>query len=180
MTPTFAERGDAEATGIERLVREAVQRVLAREQAQATTADFEVTAASFNLDAALPMAQAAVAKGKELGIAIVFAAVDEAGNEILLHRMPDSLLGSIALAGDKAWSAAAFRQDTQGLGERAKESGDLFGLQSHSTGRICVFGGGIPVFVKGRIAGGIGVSGGTVEEDILIVEHALRAGRDMR
>lgn len=127
----------------------------------------------FTLEVATRMAQAAQQKAGEMGVPIVFVAVDAAGNPMLLHRMEGSLLGSIALAGDKAWTASAFRSPTHLMKDRAKESGDLFGLEGSSSGRICVFGGGFPVFVDGLIAGGIGVSGGTVEEDMAIAGHAL-------
>lgn len=139
----------------------------------AGSAGAELTA--FDLDVATVMVTAAQAKAAELGVPIVFAAVDAAGNPLLLHRMTGSLLASIALAGDKAWSSAAFTAPTHALGDRAKESGDLFGLQGSSSGRICVFGGGYPVFINGNIAGGIGVSGGTVEEDMVIADHAIAA-----
>lgn len=163
-------RGEVEAT-----VRRVLTDVLARSGAaavpQPTAPRFEVT--GFDLAIATAMATAAQQKAAELGVPIVFAAVDAAGNPILLHRMEGSLLASIALAGDKAWSSAAFTAPTHALTDRAKEGGDLFGLQGSSSGRICVFGGGYPVFVNGIIAGGIGVSGGTVEEDMVIADHAL-------
>ena len=135
----------------------------------------EASLGSFDLATATCMATAAQAKAEAIGVPIVFAAVDAAGNPLLLHRMPGSLLASIALAGDKAWSSSAFRSPTHELKDRAKESGDLYGLEGSSSGRICVFGGGFPVFVNGTIAGGIGVSGGTVEQDMVIADHAIAA-----
>lgn len=126
-----------------------------------------------DLAMATTLATAAQAKATDLGVPIVVSVVDAAGNPMLVHRMDGSLLASIALAGDKAWSSAAFRAPTHQLTDRAKQSGDLYGLQGSSSGRICVFGGGYPVFVDGTIAGGIGVSGGTVEEDMVIADHAL-------
>ena len=36
-----------------------------------------------------------------------------------------------------------------------------------------MFGGGIPIFKDGKLLGAIGVSGGAVEEDILIAKSAL-------
>ncbi|MGA4670691.1 cob(I)yrinic acid a,c-diamide adenosyltransferase [Propionibacteriaceae bacterium Y1923] len=131
--------------------------------------------ARLDLEVATRMATAAQAKASELGVPIVFAVVDAGGNPILLHRMDDSLMASIALAGDKAFTSAAFKAPTHELTERAKEHGDLYGVSGSSSGRICVFGGGYPVFVNGSIAGGIGVSGGTVEEDMVIADHAMSA-----
>ena len=160
-------------------VEAVVRRVVAAVHSAGSDADpvvgelaaFNLTA--FDLDVATVLAAAAQHKATELGVPIVVSVVDAAGNPMLLHRMTGSLLASIALAGDKAWSSAAFTAPTHALADRAKESGDLFGVQGSSSGRICVFGGGYPVFVNGTIAGGIGISGGTVEQDMVIAEHAL-------
>jgi ATP:cob(I)alamin adenosyltransferase len=119
------------------------------------------------------MAEAAEAKAEELGVPIVFAGVDAGGNLVLLHRMADSLLGSIDIATNKAFTSAAFMLPTAALKDVSAPSGDLHGIQNSNAGRVVVFGGGLPVFVDGRIAGGIGVSGGTVAEDVEIVTHAL-------
>jgi uncharacterized protein GlcG (DUF336 family) len=35
-------------------------------------------------------------------------------------------------------------------------------------------GGGVPLTSEGRVVAGVGVSGGTVEQDVAIVEAALR------
>ncbi len=156
---------------VERAVRDVVGR-MGIEDASSTGSG--AVPLILDLESALLMAQAATDKAQELGVPVVVAVSDAAGNPLLMHRMPDSLLASIALAGDKAWTAVAFRAPTAELREQTFESGPLYGLQSASSGRICVFGGGLPVFVEGRLRGGIGVSGGTVEEDVVIAEHALR------
>lgn len=119
------------------------------------------------------MAEAAETKANELGVPIVFAGVDVGGNLMLLHRMADSLLGSIDIATNKAYTSAAFKLPTAALKDASTPSGDLHGIQNTNAGRVVVFGGGLPVFVDGRIVGGIGVSGGTVAEDVQIVTHAL-------
>ncbi|MCL2780708.1 MAG: cob(I)yrinic acid a,c-diamide adenosyltransferase [Actinomycetia bacterium] len=129
------------------------------------------------LASAKAMAEAAEAKGGELGVPIVFAAVDAGGNLILAHRMADSLLASIDIAINKAFTAAALRQPTAALRDQAGPDGELYGIETSNAGRIVVFGGGLPVFADGALAGGIGVSGGTVAEDMAIVEAASRAAR---
>jgi uncharacterized protein GlcG (DUF336 family) len=40
-------------------------------------------------------------------------------------------------------------------------------------GRYSAMGGGVPLMNEGQVVGGVGVSGGTTEEDIAIVEAAL-------
>ena len=156
----------ADLRRIEQIVRGAVAQAL---QA-APVGDLAV----FDLRTAETMAAAAQRRADEIGVPIVFAAVDEAGQLMLLHRMPDSLLVSLDLAQGKAFTAAALRRPTEQLKADAVESGALFGLTASNQGRIVVFGGGLPVFVDGRLAGGIGVSGGAVEQDIDIVGYAMR------
>lgn len=151
---------------VEQLVRAAVAKALGAPAVPAS-------ATTYDLATAKAMAEAAEAKATELGVPVVFAAVDSGGNLILLHRMADSLLGSIDIAANKAFTSAAFRLPTSALAEAAAPSGELAGIEVTNAGRVVVFGGGLPVFVDGRLAGGIGVSGGTVAEDVAIVTHAL-------
>ncbi len=155
----------ADLDRIEAIVRTAVANALG-------TPDTAAPASGrLDLATAKALAEAAEYKASQLGVPIVFAAVDAAGNQILLHRMADSLLASIDIAINKAWSSAAFKQPTAQLGGAA--AGPLPGLADGNQGRVVLFGGGLPVFEDGTIAGGLGVSGGTVEEDIEILTYAM-------
>jgi len=119
------------------------------------------------------MAVRAVEKANELGIAVVFATVDQGGNTILLHRMEGAFIGSIDIALNKAYTANAFQMSTKTLGENSIVGGSLYGIEASNNGRIVIFGGGIPYLQNGVVAGGLGVSGGSVEEDMAIVHYAL-------
>ncbi len=55
----------------------------------------------------------------------------------------------------------------------AKESGSLYGLQWTNDNRIVVFGGGYPLKCQDMVYGAIGVSGGTVDEDMAVAKAAL-------
>lgn len=162
-----------DATRIEALVRDIVARKLAEVGGHTSSVDGRLP--RFDLAMAKFLSEAAEARAAEMGVPIVFAAVDDGGNLMLLHRMADSLLGSIDIATNKAFTSAAFKLPTSALTELSTPQGDLHGIQNTNDGKVVVFGGGMPVFVDGRIAGGIGVSGGTVAEDITIVTHALHA-----
>lgn len=155
----------ADLDRIEVIVRQAVANALGTPDAAAPASG------RLDLATAKALAEAAEYKAGQLGVPIVFAAVDAAGNQILLHRMADSLLASIDIAINKAWSSAAFKQPTAQLGDAA--AGPLPGLADGNQGRVVLFGGGLPVFEDGTIAGGLGVSGGTVEEDIEILTYAM-------
>lgn len=158
---------------IEQVVRQAVGRALGGGSASGSLPAYDLAALKV-------MAAAAEAKAAELGVPIVFAGVDAGGHLMLLHRMADSLLGSIDIAIDKAFTSAAFKLPTAALKDLSTPTGELHGIQNSNRGRVVVFGGGLPVFIDGRIAGGVGVSGGTVDEDVRIVMHALSTAQEAR
>ena len=120
------------------------------------------------------LAQAAQQRADELAVPIVFAAVDPAGHLLLLERMETALLGSLELARAKAYSAVAFRMPTLELGRQAQPGQPLYGIQTGSKEQIVLFGGGYPCWRDSQLIGGIGISGGTVEEDMNIASFALQ------
>jgi uncharacterized protein GlcG (DUF336 family) len=50
----------------------------------------------------------------------------------------------------------------------------LYPLATVAGGKYCAMGGGLPVKSEGTVIAGIGVSGGTVDQDVSIVEAALK------
>lgn len=127
----------------------------------------------FSLENLLTIAARAREKAAEINVPIVFAAVDEGGNLVLLQRMEGSFLGSIDIAIGKAYTATAFKSPTHEFGKSCQPGGSLYGIHAGNNGKIVIFGGGFPYEQEGRIVGGIGVSGGTVEEDMEIARYAL-------
>lgn len=127
----------------------------------------------FSLEALKEMARRAEVKSKELGVPVVFAAVDEGGNLMLLQRMEGALLGSVDVAAGKAYTACAFKMPTHVLGKEARPDGSLYAIDTSAPGKIVLFGGGFPYEVDGKVVGGIGISGGTVEQDMAIARYAL-------
>ncbi|MBB4301449.1 uncharacterized protein GlcG (DUF336 family) [Rhodobium orientis] len=131
--------------------------------------------ASLTLADAECLAASAEAKARQMGLAVVVAVADAEGQQILFHRMDGSLPASIALATDKAWTAAALRMSTDDLGHLAQPGQMLFGIEATHGGRIVVFGGGVPCRRRGTVIGAIGISGGTADEDVVIARHAVDA-----
>lgn len=129
---------------------------------------------TLSLELAFKMAQAAEEKAAAIGIPVVFSVVDPAGNMILLHRMEGSLLASLDLAPNKAYTAAALKMATHELVPVIQPGSELYGIQLSNQNRIVTFGGGYPLKHNNQLIGGIGVSGGTVEEDMLIATEALK------
>ncbi|MEZ0576759.1 GlcG/HbpS family heme-binding protein [Halodesulfovibrio aestuarii] len=126
-------------------------------------------------DTALRMIAAAEDKANEIGVPMVIAVVDRGGNLIAQVRQDDALLASIDLALNKAYTAVAVKVSTEVLGELAQPGQSLYGIQTDKQGRFVIFGGGLPVAHDGVIIGGIGVSGGSVEQDVACANAGLSA-----
>ncbi len=129
---------------------------------------------NLNLDMAKKMAAAAEKKALDMNIPIVFSVVDKGGNLLLTHRMDEAILASIDISINKAYTSAILRLPTHELEELTKPGDELYGIQWTNENRIVIFGGGFPLKKGSEIIGGIGVSGGTVEQDMIIASHVLR------
>jgi len=125
------------------------------------------------LDLALKLIAAARKKAEEIGVPMVIAVVDAGGNPIALQRMDDALLVSINIAANKAYTAVAVKIPTHELAKVAQPGEPLFGIHTTDGCRIVIFGGGFPLKKGDETAGGIGVSGGSVEEDMACAMAAL-------
>jgi uncharacterized protein GlcG (DUF336 family) len=126
-----------------------------------------------NLDVALKLIEAAKHKALEIGVPMVIAVVDSGGNLVACQRMDDALLVSLDIAVNKAYTAVAVKMGTEELAGLAQPGGPLFGIHNADGGRVVIFGGGMPLIKKGRLMGGIGVSGGSVEEDVACARAAV-------
>lgn len=125
------------------------------------------------LTLAKKMAAAARVKAEDIEVPIVFSVVDTGGNLAYFERMEGALLVSIDISVNKAYTANALKMPTDKIASLVKEDGSLYGLQWTNNGKMVVFGGGYPIKYNGEIIGAIGVSGGSVDEDIIIAKSAL-------
>src|SRR5699024_8925254 len=115
---------------------------------------------------------AAREKSRELGIDISFAISDEHGLPRVYRRYGDALVLSITLVPGKAYTAAVTQCKTKDVAACAAEGASLMAIQTNDP-RITLVAGGYPLFVDGKIAGGIGVGGGTEEQDCAIAEYVV-------
>lgn len=120
----------------------------------------------------MKMMEAACRKAEKLGIKINVAIVDDGGNLKGFMRMDDAPLLSMDISQNKAYTAAAFGISTSEWYPMIKDEPELLHGIVH-TNRLTIFGGGIPIVIDGQLAGGIGVSGGTAEQDTRCAESAL-------
>jgi len=112
------------------------------------------------------MTVAALAHAEEIGAVVSAAVVDAGGHLVHFQRMDRAEIARPTLAVDKAFTAVAHRAPTAELAALSAPGGALAGLHSNGGGRYVVFGGGLPCWAGRRVMAGIGVSGGTVEEDV--------------
>jgi uncharacterized protein GlcG (DUF336 family) len=160
----------------EELVRQAVvkvKRILAERRGEFSPEEGKNL--SVSLLAAKQLISAAEEKAVEIGVPMVTAVVDTGGNLVALHRMDGALLASLDIAVNKAYTALSVRLPTHELGKLAQPGQPLYGIDHTNSGRMVIFGGGLPLYSENRVVGGIGVSGGTVEEDLLVAEAAVKA-----
>lgn len=118
------------------------------------------------------LCRAALAAAESEQALVSVAVVDAGGHLVVFARMDGAEIAGPTLATDKAFTAVAHRSSTAGLAELAAPGGELAGLGSNGGGRYVVFGGGVPIWATARVVGAIGVSGGSVAQDIACAEAA--------
>lgn len=121
------------------------------------------------------LVRAAMTRASALGVPVVISVVDAHGIGMLTWRMPEALLVSSTLAPKKAWTAVAMKTATHQLSDAVQPGSALYGLEAQMAGNVVTFGGGFPLWRDGNIIGGLGISGGSVEQDMDIAQAALAA-----
>lgn len=128
---------------------------------------------ALNGDVCESLCKAAIQESVKINCPVCIAIADKGGNLIFFFRLPGAPLVSIPVAQNKAYTAVAMKQSTGEVRKEALPDGSLFGINTADP-RIVVFGGGFPLRIGTQIVGGIGISGGTVEEDEQIAKQALK------
>jgi uncharacterized protein GlcG (DUF336 family) len=112
----------------------------------------------------------------ELGKALSIAVVDYGGFTVLVERMDGARPMTPSIALSKAYSAAVMQRPTYML-EGWRAADPVFFTQVGRMGQhpIVATMGGYTLKQNGAIVGGVGISGGSPEEDQKIVEAIVRA-----
>jgi uncharacterized protein GlcG (DUF336 family) len=126
---------------------------------------------SISAELAQKMVDAALAKANAIGVAANVAILDDGGNLKAFSRMDGAPILSIEIAQNKAY-AALFGLPTQDFFNFIQGEPSLLAGVPQAA-RVAAYGGGFPVKVDGAIVGAIGVSGGTMQNDIDCAEAAL-------
>ncbi|HZN97625.1 MAG TPA: heme-binding protein [Gemmatimonadales bacterium] len=126
---------------------------------------------ALTLEAATRIADAAQAEATRNKWNVVIAVVDVGGYLIHLRRLDNTQLGSVAVAEEKAKSAALFRRPTKAFAD-AVASGRTGVLRL--PGAIPIEG-GVPLLAGDQVVGAIGVSGVTAEQDGQVAQAGAKA-----
>ena len=124
--------------------------------------------------AALEAVQAALAHGLSIGKSVVAAVVDVGGDLMACLRADGAYSASVGIAQDKAYTAAVFGAATDALSQAFCANPALHQGISLRSG-VVLFAGGLPIITEGKICGGIGVSGGSEEDDRVCARAGLAA-----
>ena len=125
------------------------------------------------LDSAKRLIEAIEQEAQRRGKKAVIAVCGPDGNPIAVHVMDGAFLVSFDVAIKKAYTSVAVKMTTMALSALAQPGGTFYGLDKMDNGKIVIFGGGVPLKVGDTIIGGLGVSGGTGEEDHSLAEYGL-------
>jgi len=111
-----------------------------------------------------------VEKALHMQKAAALAVADAHGDLICFARMDGAPVSSIAVAMNKAWTAARERKSTKEIGEKVKHPEKGHDITYYGDPKYVGWGGGIPVWKNGEVIGAVAVSGLSSTEDIALAE----------
>jgi len=127
------------------------------------------------LTAAKSLADRVEAEAMKVRIPVSVSIVDIHGNLVLQHRMNEAPAYSMEISERKAYTSALVGLRTAELDPLVQPGQSLYALLSMAGGRYTAMAGGVPLQHEGRVFAGIGVSGGTTDQDVAIVDAALES-----
>src|ERR1700750_3205067 len=127
-----------------------------------------------SLPAATTVIEAATAKAREIGQPMNIAVVDDGGHLVAFVRMDGAIKASIDISIRKARTSILMNAPTSALMPLVQPGAELYGLEQTSGGMV-IFGGGIPLTDGDVVVGAIGVSAGSVDQDVSVAEAGVAA-----
>ena len=113
----------------------------------------------------------AIADARKQNLPMAVTVVDNAGQLVAFERMDNTQTASIAVSQDKAVSAAIYRRSTKVFQDALAAAGA--GLRILTLRGASAVEGGLPIMLDGKVVGGIGVSGGSAEQDGVVAKAGL-------
>jgi len=118
-------------------------------------------------------ADRAEAESARIKVPVAVCVIDVHGNIVLAHRMAGAPAFAIEIAERKAYTSALVGLRTADILPMVQPGQPLYPLSMVAGGKYCAMGGGAPLTHAGEVVAGVGVSGGSVDQDVAIVEAAL-------
>ena len=132
-----------------------------------------LTIRRLSIEEAQILIDGAAIKARAIGVPMCIAVCDESGHLIRFDRMDGGKVSSISIAIDKAFTGAVARRGTHVYNQLCIPGNQTFGIHITNEGHFSIIGGGLPVTVDGEIVGGVGLSSGTAEQDLVCAEAAI-------
>ncbi|OPX09464.1 heme-binding protein [Mycobacterium sp. AT1] len=129
---------------------------------------------AITLAAATKVVEAAIAKAADIGQPMNIAVVDDGGHLVAFARMDGAIKASIDISTKKARTSILMNAPTAALMPLVQPGAELYGLEQLSGGLV-IFGGGMLLTDGDTVIGAIGVSAGSVEQDISVAEAGVAA-----
>ena len=117
----------------------------------------------------------ALAEAEKIGAKEIAAVVDESGHLCCFKRMDGAAWGSIDLAINKAFTTTAWGFSTESITDSCRPDGVFHSIHFSNGLKLVTFGGGEPLIEDGAVVGAIGVSGGSVEQDVQCAKAGAKA-----
>jgi uncharacterized protein GlcG (DUF336 family) len=127
-----------------------------------------------NAERARAVIAAAETKAQSMGVPVVVTILDAGVHLKALSRMDGAPLASIDIALKKARTAALFGANSEAVWEYCKPGAPAPCLEL-TNGGLAPYGGGVPLKEGRELVGAVGISGGSIAQDLEIAQAAAAA-----
>jgi uncharacterized protein GlcG (DUF336 family) len=124
---------------------------------------------------AVALLAAAEEKATAIGVKSTIVVLDRGGELVSMARMDGAWPGAFDVAVGKAQTARSFYAPSAVFVPMIQPGEALYSINSVADGKYVILGGGLPLEIDGHVVGAVGVSGGTVDQDVAVAEAGLQA-----
>lgn len=118
------------------------------------------------------MVQSAYQHSEKNGFKVTITVVDKSGQTLAVLRHQDAGVHTIRASYKKAYTACSQKRETAVIAKGIKD-GTIPEDIRYLDENILAMDGGIPIYIDGKVVGGIGVGGAHGNEDVLIAKAGL-------
>ncbi|MDR7673174.1 GlcG/HbpS family heme-binding protein, partial [Riemerella anatipestifer] len=125
-------------------------------------------------DAAMKMAQKAFNEANKSGHRISVTVVDQSGQTLAVLRHHNAGVHTLRASYKKAFTANSQKRETAEIAQGIK-NGTIPEDIRYLDENILILDGGVPIYIDGKVVGGIGVGGAHGSEDVRIAKAGISA-----